>query len=68
MSLAKIVAVTWPEFTNVVTRGSPLKSTVVPFTKFVPLTVSVRLGPPAGVLGGCKEVKVGEGFPAATPS
>jgi hypothetical protein len=55
------------EFTNIVTRGRPLKRTVAPLTKLVPLTVRVEFGPPAGVFGGTSEVIVGEGLPAGAP-
>jgi len=66
-SCAKIATVTCPEFTNVVTRGKPLKSTVAPFTKFAPFTVRVKSGPATATLGGARLVIAGTGFPAAVP-
>jgi len=66
-SCAKIAADICPEFTNVVTRGRPLKSTVAPFTKFAPFTVSVKSGPATATLGGARLVIAGTGFPAAVP-
>src|SRR5260370_20065733 len=52
MSLAGIAAVTCVALANVVVRFEPLTWTVAPFTKFEPLAVSVKAGPPAvAVLG-----------------
>ena len=47
--------------TNVVVRGKLLKFTVEPFTKFKPLTASVKAGPPATTLDGLNEEIVGGG-------
>jgi hypothetical protein len=44
----------------VVVCAIPLKLTTAPFTKFVPLTVSVRLVPPAAVLAGERVVIIGK--------
>src|SRR5215831_17786802 len=49
MSPARIVALSCVELTNVVARLEPLTRTVDPFTKFEPLTVRVKLAPPAAV-------------------
>jgi len=46
--------------TNVVVRAAPLKLTAAPFTKLEPLTVTVRLGPPAAALAGERVVIVGK--------
>jgi len=48
--------------TNVVANGTPLKSIVDEPLKFVPVTVSVKDGPPAVVEVGEIEVVVGTGF------
>jgi len=48
--------------TNVVTNGTPFTSTVDEALKFVPVTVSVKDGPPAVVEVGEIEVVVGAGF------
>lgn len=42
-------------------RFVPLKRTTDPTTKFVPLTVSVKSGPPAVTLVGTRVVMVGTG-------
>ena len=42
ISEARITAVSWPEFTKVVARGTPLKFTDEVAMKFDPLTVSVN--------------------------
>jgi hypothetical protein len=47
---------------NVVARGTPLKSMVDEALKFVPVTVNVKLGPPAVVEVGPMDVVVGTGF------
>jgi len=52
MSLAGIAAVSRVPLTNVVVRFEPFTWTTDPFTKFEPLAVSVKAGPPAvAVLG-----------------
>jgi hypothetical protein len=61
ISVAVIAAVTCVALTNVVVVAVPLKLTVEPETKFVPLTVSVKAAPPAVALVGESEVIVGEG-------
>ena len=64
MSAARIVAVKRVALTNVVVRALPLKRTtesLLRFTKFVPLTVKVKLGPPAVALLGERVVIVGTG-------
>jgi hypothetical protein len=48
--------------TNVVVNGTPLKSIVDDALKFVPVTVSVKDGPPAVVEVGLIEEVVGTGF------
>ena len=62
MSAAVIAAVTCVEFTNVVVLEFPLKFTVAPVTKPVPLTVSVNPAAPAIALVGEIVVIVGGGF------
>ena len=49
---AGIVAVNCVEFTNVVASADAPKLTIEPATKFVPLIVSVKAGPPARPLFG----------------
>jgi hypothetical protein len=64
ISAARIVAVNFVALTNVVVRALPLKRTtesLLRFTKFVPLTVKVKLGPPAMTLVGERVVIVGTG-------
>jgi len=64
ISAAGIVAVKWVALTNVVGRALPLKRTtesLVRFTKFVPVTDKVKLGPPAVALLGERPVIVGAG-------
>ena len=62
ISPAVIVAVSVVEETNIVALAEPLKLTVDDALKFVPLTVSVKLFPPAIVEVGEREVVVGTGF------
>ena len=62
ISAAVIVDVTEELETNPVARAEPLKSTTDPETKFVPLTVTMKLAPPAVVEVGLMEVVVGTGF------
>ena len=59
MSLAGIAAVTCPAFTNVVVRAAPFQRTWEVPTKLLPFTVSVNPAPPAGVLVGASEVRMG---------
>ena len=59
MSLAGIAAVNWEALTNVVVRFDPFHLTVEPETKFVPLTVKVNAGPPAGTVLGLRLVSTG---------
>jgi hypothetical protein len=64
ISAARIVAVKRVALTNVVVRALPLKRTtesLLRFTKFVPLTVKVKLDPPAVALLGERVVIVGTG-------
>jgi hypothetical protein len=56
MSLARIMAVSCVEETNVVTRLLPFHVTTAPETKFAPLTVSVNCGPPATAFAGESEL------------
>jgi hypothetical protein len=62
MSDARIAAVTCVALTNVVVLSTPLKLTVAPVTKPVPLTVSVNPAPPAVALVGAIDVSTGGGF------
>ncbi len=64
MSLARIAAVTWPAFTNVVVRATPFQRTCEVATKLLPFTVSVNAAPPAAVLGGASDVSAGTGLGA----
>jgi hypothetical protein len=66
MSLAGIAAVSWLLLTNVVVRFEPLTRTVAPFTKFEPLAVSVKAGPPAVAELG--EIVASDGAEAVTVS
>jgi hypothetical protein len=59
MSEAKIAAVTCVLLTKVVALGAPLRFTVAPFTKPMPLTVSVNAAEPATALEGESELIVG---------
>jgi len=59
MSLAEIAAVNWVLLTKLVARALPFHCTVAPETKFVPVTVSVNVAPPAVALEGESEVAVG---------
>src|SRR5262249_51012211 len=52
MSLEGIEAVSCVPLTKVVVRFEPLTWTMAPFTKFEPLAVSVKPGPPAVALLG----------------
>ena len=47
MSAALIVALSWVGLTKVVARPAPFHWTTEAGTKFAPLTMSVKLGPPA---------------------
>src|SRR6267143_5645078 len=62
MSAAVIVAVSWMALTNVVVRAAPFHCTVLPLTKPLPLTVSVKAAPPAVALVGDTDVSVGAGL------
>jgi len=66
MSLAKIVAVSREPDTKVVMRLAPFICTDEFDTKLVPLTVKVKLAPPAVVDVGDMKVVVGTGFETAT--
>ena len=59
MSAAGIAAVSWLALTNVVVRVLPFHRTVAPLTKFVPVTVKVNAGPPAGAELGERALSVG---------
>jgi hypothetical protein len=48
--------------TNVVLSGVPFQFTTAPLTKLLPLTVRVKLVPPAAVLVGKSELIVGTGL------
>jgi hypothetical protein len=49
----------------VVVRLAPFHRTTEPLTKFVPFTVNVNVGPPAGADAGSRLVVVGSGLGAA---
>src|SRR2546421_11473025 len=63
-SLAEIVAVSWVLLPYVVARSAPFHRTMDDATKFVPVTVSVKPGPPAAVLFGGMVDSVGTGVGA----
>jgi hypothetical protein len=63
-SAVRMVAVRVVLETKVVVRGKPFQSTVELLMKFVPVTVSVKLLPPAKVEVGEIEVVIGAGFAA----
>ena len=65
MSEAGMLAVTCVADTNVVVRLMPPKLTAEPVMNPVPLTVSVKAGPPAVAELGLRLVMVGAGFGAA---
>ncbi len=62
MSAAVIAAVNWVEETKVVVRFDPFHRTTEPATKLLPLTVSVKAGPPAVAEEGLRLVVVGTGL------
>jgi len=57
-----MVAVIWPEFTNVVSLAEPLNLTTELEMKFVPLTVKVKPESPTVLDAGSIEVVVGAGL------
>src|SRR5258708_39869939 len=61
MSLEEIGIVSCVLLTNVVDRGAPLKFAKAPLTKFKPLTVRVKAGPPTTTLDGLRDEIVGGG-------
>src|SRR5438477_80722 len=61
-SVAGIAAVSWVALTKVVVRVAPFHLTVLPLTKPVPATVSVKAGPPTRALLGVRPVSVGAGL------
>lgn len=62
MSVARTDAVSWILLTNVVASFAPFHSTEEVETKFDPLTVSVKLAPPARALLGESDVAFGTGL------
>lgn len=42
-------------------REAPFHCTMEPLTKFMPVTVKVKSGPPTGTLGGDREMSAGRG-------
>src|SRR5207249_3071331 len=61
-SVAGIAAVSWVALTNVVVRVAPFHLTVLPLTKLLPVTVSVKAAPPVVALAGDSVVNVGVGL------
>src|SRR5262245_11589569 len=59
MSAAVIAAVSWVALPNVVARLLPFHRTLVPLTKFEPVTVSVNPGPPACAELGVRDPRLG---------
>ena len=64
MSAAVIVARSSVALTKVVERGAPFHRTTDDATKLLPVTVSVKAGPPAMALLGSSAVATGTGFGA----
>src|SRR5437762_9464052 len=62
MSAAGIAAVSCVALTKVVVRAAPFHCTVAPFTKPLPVSVSVKPAPPTIALAGDSEVSVGAGL------
>lgn len=62
ISAAVMRAVNWVLFTKVVVRIEPFQRTVDEDMKFDPLTVSVKVPPPAPALEGEREVRLGTGL------
>ena len=54
-----MVALNWVALTKVVVRAAPFQRTADPETKLLPLTVSVKAGPPAVALLGASEPSAG---------
>ena len=65
-SVERMVAVSSVELPNVVEREVPLKYTVDPLTKFVPVTVMMNCGSPTVLVVGLIEVVVGAGLETLT--
>src|SRR5438552_1806601 len=59
-SAAAMAAVSWVALTNVVVRVAPFHLTVLPLTKPVPVTVSVKAALPADVLVGDRAARLGD--------
>jgi hypothetical protein len=66
MSLAGIAAVSWLLLTKAVVRFEPFHFTIEPETNFLPLTVSVKAGPPALALLG--DIETIEGRELVVPT
>src|SRR5207237_5724910 len=62
MSAAGIAAVSCVALTKVVVRAAPFHCTVAPFTKPLPVSVSVKPAPPTIALAGDSDVSVGAGL------
>ncbi|HEY4817520.1 MAG TPA: hypothetical protein VIH67_08810 [Candidatus Acidoferrum sp.] len=61
IQLAGTAAASCVELPNVVASDAPFHKTVSPETKLAPLTVSVKVAPPAGALEGDSAVRLGTG-------
>lgn len=57
-----MVAVSFVDETKVVRRGNEFQNTVLPGTKPLPLTLSVKSPPVAGMEAGVSDVAVSNGF------
>src|SRR6266542_871310 len=66
ISLAGIEAVSWPALTKDVGRSDPFQRTTDAEMKLLPLTVRMKLGPPAVTDDGLMPVILGTGFVALT--
>jgi hypothetical protein len=64
MSAAVICAWSWVLLTNVVARLLPFQRTTDVIAKFDPFAVRVKAAPPATLLVGAMELRVGAGFVA----
>ena len=65
-SLAGMAALSWVVLTNVVVRLLPFQRTVEAGTKPLPVTVSVKAGPPWSALLGASDESTGTGLELAT--
>jgi hypothetical protein len=67
MSAAVMAAVSCVPLTTVVVRSAPCHCTAELGTKFDPVTIRVKAGPPAVVLAGASALSAGTGFGVGVP-